>query len=136
MSAEKLVLAIVDDLPIGLAMNACALLGMSLGRQFPGVVGADLPDGSGAIHPGISTRNVPVLTASPERIIDLAGRARREADVAVVDITDTAQQARTYADYAAQLASRPTGEHRILGLALCGPESLVRSLTGDLSLYR
>lgn len=136
MSVQKLVLAIVDDLPIGLAMNACALLGISLGQQFPDVVGADLPDGSGAIHPGISTRNVPVLTASPERIVDLAGRARRDSHLAVVDITDTAQQARTYADYAARLASRPTDGHRVLGLALCGPEDLVRSLTGDLSLYR
>ena len=135
-SEARLVLALVDDLPTGLTVNAGALLGISLGRMFPDVVGHDVTDASGVVHPGISTRTVPVLKASAERLAHLTGKARATPGVTAVDVTDTAQRARTYDDYARRLADGPTETHRVLGLALHGPGSAIRSLTGDLPLYR
>lgn len=132
----RLVLTLVDDLPAGLTVNAGALLGITLGRLFPEVVGHDVTDASGVVHPGISTRTVPVLKASTERLAHLAGKARATPGVTTVDVTDTAQRARTYDDYARRLADGPTAAHRVLGLALHGPETAIRSLTGDLPLYR
>lgn len=133
---DALVIALVDDLPAGLTVNAGALLGISLGRLFPTVVGPDVTDGSGVVHPGISTATVPVLRTSAERLAQLAGKARATDGVTAIDVTDTAQRARTYDDYARELAEAPTENHRLLGLALHGPRLAIRSLTGDLPLLR
>jgi hypothetical protein len=133
---EKLVVVLDGGAPLGLAINAGALLGITLGRRFPDIVGPDVVDASGAVHPGISTRPVPVLTASTQRLGDLAGKARTEPEVTVVDITATAQRARTYAEYTRRLAEQPTEEQQVVGLALHGPQAVLTSLTGDLPLYR
>jgi hypothetical protein len=136
MAEERLVVALVDDLPSGLAINAGALLGITLGRLFPQIVGPDVVDASGTTHPGISTRPLPILKTSAERLAELAGKARTDPRVTIIDLTQAAQQTRTYAEYSQRLAGLPTEEQRVIGVALHGPHATLTSLTGDLPLYR
>jgi len=136
MAQERLVVTLVDDLPPGLAINAGALLGITLGRLFPQIVGADVVDASGTTHPGISTRALPILKASPERLAELAGKARTDPRVTVIDLPRAAQQARTYAEYSRRLEGLPTDGQHVVGVALHGPHDTLTSLTGDLPLYR
>ena len=58
---EKCVLVLDETLPLGLAANTAAILGLTLGRRRPDLVGDDVTDGSGELHPGIVTLPVPVL---------------------------------------------------------------------------
>jgi hypothetical protein len=136
MTVEKIVVTLADGLPPGLAINAGALLGITLGQLFPDLVGPDVLDASGTAHPGISMLNLPCLRASTERLSELAGKARTDEQVTVIDLTRTAQQARTYVEYTERMARLATERHQLIGLALAGPETTLTSLTGDLPLCR
>lgn len=61
-------LAIIVDktLPPGLAANAAAILGMSIGRGAPESLGNDVSDAGGSLHPGITRLPVPVLEADAQ----------------------------------------------------------------------
>jgi len=48
----KCVIVIDRDLPPGLAANAAAALGMSLGAQVDGLIGPDVADADGVVHRG------------------------------------------------------------------------------------
>lgn len=64
----KCVMVIDNRLPAGLIANTAAILGISLGRNMPQVVGADVHDRDGGLHPGIIEFPVPILKGSPEEI--------------------------------------------------------------------
>jgi hypothetical protein len=135
MSARH-VLVLVDHLPQGLAINAGAILGVSLGAATPGLVGHDAADSSGLVHPGLTTRTLPVLKVDAVRMAALLAKARAHEAVHVIDVTETAQRARTYDEYTTALSKAPTDDHPVLAAALTGPDAAIRSLTGDLPLYR
>ena len=50
---DKCVLVIDEAMPRGLAANTAAILGITWGRLRPELVGEDVTDAAGAIHPGI-----------------------------------------------------------------------------------
>ncbi|WP_207477855.1 DUF2000 domain-containing protein [Arenibaculum pallidiluteum] len=126
------------SLPPGLIANTAAILAMSLGRARPELVGPDVLDGDGLRHPGITTVVLPILAADAEGLRDLRARAERQepAGLYLVDVTETAQRAKTYQDYTADIADIRRDGLRYLGLGLHGPAALVRSLTGHLPLMR
>lgn len=135
---DRIVIVLADDVPGGPAVNAGVLLGITLGRMFPDVVGVDVTDASGTVHPGISALNVPVLRTDRPGLVALAARARAAApgEVTVVDFTETARRARNYQDYAARVGDRATEELAPIALALHGPRATITSLTGQLPLHR
>lgn len=59
---DKCVLVIDEAMPRGLAANTAAILGITWGRLRPELVGEDVTDAAGAIHPGIIRTPVPVLS--------------------------------------------------------------------------
>ncbi len=63
---DKCVLVIEETMPRGLAANTAAILGITLGRQGPDLVGEDAADATGVRHPGIIRTPVPVLSGGPE----------------------------------------------------------------------
>lgn len=63
---DKCVLVIDEAMPRGLAANTAAILGITWGRLRPELVGEDVTDAAGAIHPGIIRTPVPVLSGRPE----------------------------------------------------------------------
>ena len=134
MKSEKCVLVLDENLPLGLAANTAAILGVTLGKRLPEIVGADVRDGGGKEHLGIVAFPIPVLKSTPERIRAL--RERIPEEVTAVDFTELAQGCRTYGEFTGKMAGTPPEELRYLGLGICGPRKAVDRLTGSLPLLR
>lgn len=138
MDEEKCVLILDENLSLGVAANTAAILGVTLGRSLPGLVGRDVTDASGARHLGIVERPVPVLRGSPETI----GALRRKLyepefrEVTAVDFSELARRCRTYDEFIQRMTDTPEGALEYLGLAVCGPKKQVNRLTGSLPLLR
>lgn len=137
-SREKCVLVMDETLPLGLAANTAAILGITLGKQLPETVGADVTDGSGRTHLGIIAFPVPVLKADGETLRTLRQRLYQSEfqDLTVVDFSDLAQGCRTYGEFEEKLAAVPEEALRYLGVAVCGDKKQVNRLTGNLPLLR
>ncbi|USF28474.1 hypothetical protein N510_003435 [Firmicutes bacterium ASF500] len=58
---EKCVMVIDESLPLGIIANTAAIMGITLGKKMPEVVGADVTDQSGNEHLGIIEFPVPIL---------------------------------------------------------------------------
>ena len=58
---EKCVMVIDESLPLGIIANTAAIMGITLGKKMPEVVGADVTDQSGSKHLGIIEFPVPIL---------------------------------------------------------------------------
>lgn len=136
--AEKCVLVLDEALPLGLIANTAAILGITLGRERPEAVGADVTDQSGSRHLGILTVPVPVLRGSPETLREIREKLYLPEfqELTAVDFSDLAQGCKTYAEYIAKMVRTPEGALRYLGLAICGPKRKVNKLTGSLPLLR
>lgn len=89
----------------------------------PELVGEDVTDAAGAIHPGIIRTPVPVLSGRPETFQTLRRQlAELEfADVAAVDFTDLAQSCRTYGEFIEKMARTGPGELRYLAWPFWAP---------------
>ncbi len=59
-------LVIDENLPLGIIANTAAIMGITLGKQMPGVVGADVYDKTGNGHLGIIEFPVPILKGNEE----------------------------------------------------------------------
>ena len=74
---KKCVMIIDENLPLGIIANTAAIMGITLGREMPEVVGQNVTDQSGNEHLGIITFPVPVLKGSPETIKTIRRAIRR-----------------------------------------------------------
>lgn len=135
---KKCVMILDESLPLGLIANTAAIMGITLGKQRPEVVGEDVLDRSGNAHLGIIEFPVPVLKGSPETI-----RAIREKlcqpefqELTVVDFSDLAQGCRTYDEFVEKMGQVPEETLQYLGVAICGPKKKVNQLTGSMPLLR
>ncbi|GAA1508275.1 DUF2000 domain-containing protein [Kribbella lupini] len=136
MLANKMVVVIAAEAPVGVALNTAALLGVSLGHHHEDVVGAPVEDASGAVHEGMSAHPIPVLRASGEQLRDLRDQAAGRDGVTVHDMNQVAQRSRTYEQYTATIGGTKKEDLEYFGLGLYGPRAAVDSLTGALALYR
>lgn len=136
MRPERISIVIDGELPSGLAINAAAVLAMTLGNRMEGVIGADVPDRDGLVHPGITTLNVPILRGSADLLRDLVLEAAKVDDIFATSFTSVAQAARAYGEYAAQLRDLGTADLTYVGVGLAGPTRAVNRLIGSLPLYR
>lgn len=138
MKDKKCVMVIDGDMPVGLIANTAAIMGVTLGKQLPEVVGADVRDSRGREHLGIIEFPVPVLRGTPAQI-----RKIRETlcepdfqDMTVADFSDLAQSCKTYSEFIRKMGEAPEESLRYLGLAICGAKKKIDRLTGSLPLLR
>lgn len=135
---EKCVMVLDENLPIGMIANTAAILGITLGKRMPEVVGPDVADQDGNEHMGIIEFPVPILRASPEKI----GEIRRKLyqpefwDLTVVDFSGLAQGCKTYEEFAGKMALTREQSLRYFGIAVCGAKKKVNKLTGNIPLLR
>ena len=54
-------MVIDENLPLGLIANTAAIMGITLGKEMPEVVGRNVMDQDGYLHPGIIEFPVPIL---------------------------------------------------------------------------
>lgn len=94
---EKCVMIIDESLPLGIIANTAAIMGISLGKKMPEVVGADVTDQSGNEHLGIIEFPVPILQGSSEIIRQIRERLYQPdfQDLIVADFSDLAQGCKT-----------------------------------------
>lgn len=135
---EKCVMVLDEGLPRGLLANTAAILGITLGKRLPEVVGADVTDQSGRVHPGIIEFPVPILRGTPETIRQLRETLCSPGlqDLTVVDFSDLAQGCRTYDEFVEKMGHIPESSLQYFGVAVCGPKKKVNKLTGSMPLLR
>ena len=134
---EKCVMVIDEQLPLGIIANTAAVMGITLGKAMPEVVGADVRDESGHTHLGIIEFPVPILRGSPESIKALREKLY-EPDFQALTVVDfktdrvTAEEAparaeiyrgqlQAYSDALSRIMEMPV-ERRVLYFFQCGQE--------------
>lgn len=135
---EKCVMVIDEHLPIGIIANTAAIMGITLGKKMPEVVGDDVIDQSGNEHLGIIEFPVPILKGSPEIIKEIREKLYRTEfqDVTVADFSDLAQSCKTYDEFIEKMGQVPESTLQYFGIAICGPRKKVNKLTGSMPLLR
>lgn len=135
---EKCVIVLDEQLPLGILVNSAAILGISLGKIHPEVVGSDVVDQDGLNHPGVITFPVPILRSNQEHLKELRQRLYEPefAQVYTIDFSDLAQGCKTYDEYIEKMKQVKESELCYFALLLCGPKKKVNQLTGSLPLLR
>jgi hypothetical protein len=133
--SDRHVIVVDEALPTGLAANAAAVLGITLGARIPGLVGDDFVDGDRRAHAGLIPFGLPVLRAPRPELATLSTRAR-ETGLAVVDLPAFGQQTNDYDEFRRRVARTPAAVLEYLGVSISGPGRAVRRLTGSLPLLR
>lgn len=135
---EKCVMVINENLPVGLIANTAAIMGITMGKLMPDIVGTDVMDGSGNEHLGIIEFPVPILKAAPEKMKEIRERFYQSGyeDLTVVDFSDLAQQCKNYGEFVNKMAGTPKEKLTYLGIAICGTKKKVNQLTGSMPLLR
>ena len=133
---KKCVMVVDTGLPVGLAVNAAAVLSVTLGRRVESIVGPDVADGSGGSHAGLVDIPIPVLKADAQAVGDIRSKAVAMDGLLVVGFTDVARMSKTYEEYTEKMGASAPEELAYLGVALYGDKKLVNKLTGSLPLLR
>ena len=135
---QKCVMVIDAALPLGYIANTAAMLGVSIGKCLPQIVGEDVTDASGRTHLGISTYPISMLKGSEELLKDLRLKLFEPefSELTAVDFSDVAQKINVYEEYVQKAAETPEREHAYYGIALFGSKKKVNRLTGMLPLLR
>ena len=135
---EKCVMVIDESLPPGIIANTAAIMGITLGKQMPEVVGADVYDKTGNGHLGIIEFPVPILKGNVEIIKAIRERLYEPefSDLTVVDFSDLAQGCKTYDEFIEKMKVVSETELNYFGIAICGAKKKVNKLTGSMALLR
>lgn len=135
---EKCVMVIDENLPLGLIANTAAIMGITLGKQMPEVVGADIADQTGNTHLGIIEFPVPILRGSPEIIKQIREKLYQPdfSDLTVVDFSDLAQGCKAYDEFIEKMGRVPESGLQYFGVTICGAKKKVNRLTGSMPLLR
>lgn len=82
-----------QNLPAGVAANTAAIMGISLGKQKPQIVGPDVADKNGRYRPGIIEFPVPILKGSSENMQEIYRKLLLPefSSLTAIDFTDLAQ---------------------------------------------
>lgn len=135
---EKCVMVIDENLPLGIVANTAAILGITLGKNMPEVVGADVTDQTGNAHLGIIEFPVPILKGNIERIKAIREKLYEPdfSDLTVVDFSDLAQSCKTYDEFMEKMKAVSEPGLNYFGIAICGAKKKVNKLTGSMPLLR
>lgn len=135
---EKCVMVIDENLPLGMIANTAAIMGITMGKKMPEVVGKDVLDRSGNQHLGIIEFPVPILKGSAEVIKSIREKLYESefSDLTVVDFSDLAQGCKTYGEFIEKMGMVLETELNYFGIAICGAKKKVNKLTGSMPLLR
>ncbi len=138
MEDMKCVMVIDAELPPGVAANTSAVLGITLSAQVRGMVGSDVTDASGHLHPGITNIPITILRGDRESLKELRVRLYEPefSDLVVADFSDVAQSCHVYSEYARKAAALGAEDYSYLGVAIHGSRKKVGKLTGSMPLLR
>lgn len=135
---EKCVMIIDENLPLGIIANTAAIMGITIGKRMPDVVGTDVVDKTGNEHLGIIAFPVPILKGNPVLIKEIREKLYEPdySDLMVVDFSELAQGCKTYDEFIGKMHMVEEKELEYLGIAICGSRKKVNKLTGSMPLLR
>lgn len=135
---EKCVMIIDENLPLGIIANTAAIMGITLGKAIPEVVGSNVTDRSGNTHLGIIEFPVPVLKGNAEIIKDIREKLYQAeySELTVADFSDLAQGCKGYDEFVRKMGQVQEKSLKYLGIAICGSKKKVNKLTGSMGLLR
>ncbi len=135
---EKCVMIIDENLPLGIIANTAAIMGITLGKKMPGVVGSDVVDKTGNEHLGIIEFPVPILKGNMDSIKAIREKLYEPdfSDLTVVDFSDLAQSCKTYDEFIGKMGTAAETDLNYFGIAICGAKKKVNKLTGNIPLLR
>lgn len=132
----KCAIVVSGELPTGLAVNAASVLSLTMGHRVEGLVGVDVKDADGVVHPGIIHTPLPILVAPRERVGAIVATAATQDELFFVSFSSLAQACRTYEEYIDAMATTPTADLNSVGVGLYGSRKQVNKLVGSLPLLR
>ncbi|MDE7325776.1 MAG: DUF2000 domain-containing protein [Lachnospiraceae bacterium] len=127
---EKCVMVIDENLPLGIIANTAAIMGITLGKKMPKVVGADVYDRSGNKHLGIIEFPVPILRGNVDIIKTIREKLYKP------DFSDLAQGCKTYNEFIEKMKKISEIDLNYFGIAICGAKKKINKLTGSMALLR
>lgn len=138
MQDKKCVMILDEHLPLGIIANTAAIMGITLGKKMPKIVGCDVYDSTGNKHLGIIEFPVPILKGNTEIMKTIREKlySPEFSDITVVDFSDLAQGCKTYDEFVEKMKVIPETELNYFGLAICGTKKKVNKLTGNIPLLR
>lgn len=133
----KSAILVADHLPTGLAVNAASVLSVTLGAKVDNLVGKDVKDSNGILHPGVIYTPLPILRHSAAGISEvLSSVTDDEDDMFFATFSSLAQSCKTYDEYIDRMGQVGTAEIDLVGIALYGPKKRVNKLVGSLALFK
>ena len=134
----KCVMVVDEAMPQGIIANSTAVMGVTIGKLFPEVVGQDVVDQTGYRHQGIIEFPIPILKGNRDFLRDMRERLYEPTfeQLTVVDFFDVAQGFKTYSEYIEKMTHVPESAIDYFGLTLFGNKKQVNKLTGSLPLLR
>lgn len=135
---EKCVMVIDENLPLGIIANTAAIMGITLGKKMPEVVGSDVVDKTGNEHLGIIEFPVPILKGNVDSIKAIREKLYEPdfSDLTVVDFSDLAQSCKTYDEFIGKMGTAAETDLNYFGIAICGTKKRINKLTGSMGLLR
>lgn len=135
---QKCVMVVDEKMPLGIIANSTAVMGVTIGKLFPEVVGQNVFDQTGHEHQGIIEFPIPILKGSRDYLRELKDKLQEPKfeKVTVVDFFDAAQSCKTYEEYIEKMKDIPESALHYFGLTFFGPKKQVNQLTGSLPLLR
>ena len=136
LQKEKCVMIIDGNLPLGIIANTAAIMGITLGKKLPEVVGADVRDRTGKEHLGIIEFPVPILRGNGDRLKEIREKLYEPdfKDLTVVDFSDLAQSCKTYQEFTEKMKGASEENLSYFGIAVCSAKKKINKLTGSMAL--
>jgi hypothetical protein len=133
----KIVILVNNNLAHGVAANTCGIIGMTLGKLKPELIGPDIADGCNNIHRGISSYALPVLQSDSNEIMKIYTAIQKQfpEEIITVPFSQTAQTSKCYEEYEHRLSLENTEKIVFNGLGICGNKKILNRLTGHLKLF-
>lgn len=133
---ERSVIIINNELPIGKAANAAAVVAFTLGQRHPSLVGEQFQDGTGTSYPGVIFTGVSILGASPGELIALSEKASAAANCDVVVFPLEGQTTVDYEEFRRVMADVTPERLGYLSIGLAGHRKSINKIVGNLKLLR
>jgi hypothetical protein len=133
---NKCVLIIDHALCTGVIANVAGILSITIGDKIKGIVGPDVTDRNGVIHPGLTQLPIPVLGATGDAITAIRNTFIEGSveNSFLVDFSSFAQQARTYEEYQSNIQLAEVQDIIYLGIALFADKKTINKATKGLAL--
>lgn len=132
----KIAIIINESLPTGLVSNTAAVLGISLGKVFPEIIRESAYDSEGNEYAGITSLNIPILSATDEKLKEIASFVQHDEELTCIPFTKVAQRSRNYDSYKADLIKMHPEHVDYSGIAIVGSNKKVSRFTGSLPLFK